>query len=86
MRSAIVKVFTIMVELRGLTALDEDPHCCGNRVDVVIYMGACEIVVCGLSSIAESMAKEILHCRKSSKRARSMLKLTTTIANDINDF
>jgi len=75
-----------MVELRGLTALDEDVHCCGNHVDVVTCMDAREIVVCGLSSIAESMAKEILHRRKISKRARSMLKLTTTTANDINDF
>ena len=86
MRLAVVKVFATMVELCGLTALDEDLHCCGDSVSVVICMGACEIVVCGLSSIEESMAKEILHCRTKSKRARSMLKLTTTIAHGTNDF
>ena len=78
------RVFTTVVELRGLTALDEVLHCCGDRVDVVVCMYACKIVVYSLSSIAGSRPEEILRRRTSSKRVRGMLKLTTTIANGIN--
>ena len=85
-RLAIVKLLSTMVELHGLTGLDEDLHCCANRVDVVICIHAYESVVYGLSSIAESMAKVILRRCTSLKRARSMLNLTTTIANNVNDF
>lgn len=83
--SVIVKVFITTVELRGLTALDEDLHCYGNLVDVVICMCACEIVVCAVSSIVDSVATKVLNQCTSLGRAWSRLKTTTTIANDVND-